>query len=144
MCIGRDAPFVRSIRSHKIQTGTGQESTPFVRRIGPDKTPLASSTPGRSSRETGFSVNSAPRAEMLEVSDNQTFQARRRVSSGWSVIRPKAKEFAFLSAFCDISEVRLRSATHAEGNWNPLLTTTPKWEEFETVNRTYGESGGRR
>lgn len=37
MCIGRDAPFVRSTRSHKIQTGTGQESTPFVRRIGRDK-----------------------------------------------------------------------------------------------------------
>ena len=52
MCIGRGAPFVRSTRSHKIQTGTGRESIPFVRRIGPDKTPLASSTPGRSSRET--------------------------------------------------------------------------------------------
>ena len=45
MCIGRDAPFVRSTRSHKIQTGTGQESTPFVRRIGPDKTPRCPGIP---------------------------------------------------------------------------------------------------
>jgi hypothetical protein len=51
VCIGRDAPFVRSTRSHKIQTGTGQELLRSSVELVLDKTPLASSTPGRRSRE---------------------------------------------------------------------------------------------
>jgi hypothetical protein len=39
VCIGRDAPFVRSIRSHKIQTGTGQELLRLSVELVPIKRP---------------------------------------------------------------------------------------------------------